>query len=142
MRLPLHVDLQGKRVLVVGAGPVGVRRARALAACGADVRVVAVEAPADLELPVARRPFDESDLEGCWLVLTCTGSVDDAVAAACESRQIWCGRSDDADQSAVWVPAVGRTERALISVTSGRDPRASVGLRDAIVAGLEAGSLP
>jgi uroporphyrin-III C-methyltransferase/precorrin-2 dehydrogenase/sirohydrochlorin ferrochelatase len=129
-------------VLVVGAGPVGVRRARALAAGGADVRVVALEAPADLELPVERRAFTESDLDGCWLVLTCTGAVDDAVAAACESRQIWCGRSDDAMQSSVWVPAVGRAGEVVVSVTSGRDPRASVALRDAIVAGVEAGSLP
>lgn len=126
----------------MGAGPVGVRRARALAACGADVRVVAVEAPADLELPVARRPFAESDVDDCWLVLTCTGAVDDVVAAACEQRHVWCGRSDDAGLSDVWVPAVGRTGDIVVSVTSGRDPRGSVALRDAIVAGLEAGSLP
>jgi uroporphyrin-III C-methyltransferase/precorrin-2 dehydrogenase/sirohydrochlorin ferrochelatase len=142
VRLPLHLDLRGKRVLVVGTGPVGVRRARALAACGADVRVVAVDAPDDLELPVERRAFAESDVDGCWLVLTCTGTVDATVAAACESRRIWCGRSDDAAQSDVWVPAIGRTDEVLVSVTSGRDPRASVALRDAIVAGLEAGSLP
>ncbi len=104
--------------------------------------MVALVAPDDLELPVERRPFAESDLDGCWLVLTCTGAIDEVVAAACESRRIWCGRSDDSSESPVWVPAIGRTDTALISVTSGRDPHASVALRDAIVAGLEAGSLP
>lgn len=128
-------------MLVVGAGPVGVRRARALAAAGADVVVVATEAPEDLELRVERRPVQESDLDGCWLVLTCTGIVDAEVAAACERRGIWCGRSDDAALSAVWVPAVGRVGDVVVSVTSGRDPRRSTGIRDAVVAGLQTGDL-
>lgn len=142
MTFPLHLDLRGKRVLVVGAGPVGVRRARALAASGAEVRVVAVDAPDDLELPVDRRAFADSDVEGCWLVLACTGTVDADIAAACESRRIWCGRADEASQSAVWVPAVGRAGDVIVSVTSGRDPRRSVAIRDAIVAGIESGALP
>lgn len=141
MTYPLHLDLRGKRVLVVGAGPVGVRRARALAASGADVRVVALEAPVDYELPVEKRAFTESDLDGCWLVLSCTGVVDDEIAAACEQRGIWCGRADDHTRSAVWMPAVGRVDDVLVSVTSGRDPRRSIGLRDAIVRGLESGDL-
>lgn len=141
MTFPVHLDLRDKRVLVVGAGPVGLRRARALAASGADVLLVALEAPDDLELPVQRRAFAETDLDGCWLVLSCTGTIDELVAAACARRGIWCGRADDASLSQVWVPAVGRADAVIVSVTSGRDPRRSVALRDAIVAGIEAGSL-
>ena len=87
---PLHLRLEGKRVLVVGAGPVGVRRARAASAAGADVVVVALEAPEDLELRVERRSFRPSDLDGAWLVLACTGVVDDEVAALCHDQRIWC----------------------------------------------------
>jgi len=130
---PLHLQLEGKRVLVVGAGPVGVRRARAAAACGADVLVVAPEAPADLELPVARRLFAPDDLDGAWLVLTCTGVVDDHVAALCHERRTWCVRADDATLSEAWVPAVGRAEEVVVSVTAGRDPRRSIALRDAFL---------
>jgi uroporphyrin-III C-methyltransferase/precorrin-2 dehydrogenase/sirohydrochlorin ferrochelatase len=133
---PLHLELEGKRVLVVGAGPVGVRRARAAAACGADVLVVAPEAPADLELPVARRHFAPDDLDGAWLVLSCTGVVDDRVAALCHERRTWCVRADDASQSEAWVPAVGRAEEVVVSVTAGRDPRRSVALRDAFLESL------
>jgi uroporphyrin-III C-methyltransferase/precorrin-2 dehydrogenase/sirohydrochlorin ferrochelatase len=139
---PVHLDVRGKRVLVVGAGPVGVRRARALAAAGADVQVVAPNAPEDLELPVQRRPFEDADVDGCWLVLSCTGTVDAEVAAACAARQIWCGRADDHSASDLWVPAVGRSGDVVVSVTSGRDPRSSVALRDAIVRSIEAGALP
>lgn len=136
MLFPLHLELAGKRVLVVGAGPVGVRRARAAAACGAEVVVVAPEAPLDLELPVQPRPFEAADLDGAWLVLTCTGVVDDEVAALCRARQLWCVRADDASLSDAWVPAVGRAEEVVVSVTAGRDPRRSAALRDAFVASL------
>ena len=142
MTFPIHLDVRDKRVLVVGAGPVGVRRARALAASGAQVLVVALDAPADLELPVERRAFTDTDVDGCWLVLSCTGTVDADVAAACASRRIWCGRSDDAAVSEVWVPAVGRSGDVVVSVTSGRDPRRSVAIRDAVVAALDSGTLP
>jgi uroporphyrin-III C-methyltransferase/precorrin-2 dehydrogenase/sirohydrochlorin ferrochelatase len=131
---PLHLDLAGRRVLVVGSGPVGVRRARAAAAAGALVEVVALEAPADLELPVTRRQFEPGDVAGAWLVLACTGTVDAEIAAACEERGIWCVRADDHTRSAAWVPAVGRVDDVVVSVTSGRDPRRSMALRDTFLA--------
>jgi uroporphyrin-III C-methyltransferase/precorrin-2 dehydrogenase/sirohydrochlorin ferrochelatase len=139
---PLHLDLAGKKVLVVGAGPVGVRRARALADVGALVSVVALEAPDDLGLPLVQRAFEVSDLEGCWLVLACTGTIDDAVAAACFERQTWCVRADDASLSDAWVPGVARVEDVVVSVTAGRDPRRSLALREALALALETGTLP
>lgn len=133
MLFPLHLDLTGKRVLVVGAGPVGVRRARAASECGADVVVVAREAP-DLDVPLRRRAFEERDLDGAWLVLSCTGTVDGEVAALCRARGIWCVRADDAEQSDAWVPAVGRVDDVVISVTAGGDPRRAVAIRDHVLA--------
>lgn len=142
MTYPLHLDLRDRRVLVVGAGPVGVRRARALAASGAVVTIVALRAPVDLELPVELRRFQVSDVEGQWLVHACTGTVDDLVADACEARGIWCVRADDAALSRAWVPAVVRQDDVVVSVTAGRDPRRAVALRDAVRLALETGALP
>lgn len=133
---PLHLDLTGKRVLVVGAGPVGVRRGRAAAAAGAAVEVVALDAPDDLELPVTRRAFVPSDVDGAWLVLSCTGTVDAAVAEASRARGVWCVRADAASASDAWVPAVGRLDDVVVSVTAGRDPRRSMALRDGFVESL------
>jgi uroporphyrin-III C-methyltransferase/precorrin-2 dehydrogenase/sirohydrochlorin ferrochelatase len=130
---PLHLDLAGRRVLVVGAGPVAVRRARAAADAGAAVEVVALEASDDLGLRVTRRAFVPSDVDGAWLVLSCTGAVDDVVAQACEERRVWCVRADDHTRSAAWVPAVGRAGEVVVSVTSGRDPKRSMALRDAFL---------
>ncbi len=133
---PLHLDLTGRRVLVVGAGPVGVRRGRAAAAAGAAVEVVALEAPEDLGLPLTRRAFQPSDVDGAWLVLSCTGTVDHEVAAASRDRRVWCVRADDAAASDAWVPAVGRVDEVVVSVTAGRDPKRSIRLRDGFVEAL------
>ena len=127
---------------MVGAGAVGVRRARGLVAAGAVVSIVARDAPSELELPVERRAFEDADVDGCWLVLACTGVVDDTVSAVCDERGVWCIRADDATQSAAWIPAMARVDEVVVSVTAGRDPRRAMALRDAIALALETGDLP
>ena len=140
-RYPLHLDLRGRRVLVVGAGAVAARRVRALG--DADVRVVAPDvADGFPDVPVERREFRPEDVDGAWLVLACTGVVDDAVAAACDERRVWCVRADDAAASAAWVPAVSRVDDVVVSVTAGGDPRRAVALRDALALSLQTGDLP
>ena len=140
-RYPLHLDLTGRRVLVVGAGPVAARRVRSLG--DADVHVVAVDvADGFPDVAVERRAFRPSDVEGAWLVLACTGVVDDEVAKACDERRIWCVRADDAAASAAWVPAVTRVDDVVVSVTAGGDPRRAVALRDALALSLDTGELP
>jgi uroporphyrin-III C-methyltransferase/precorrin-2 dehydrogenase/sirohydrochlorin ferrochelatase len=140
---PLHLDVVGRRVLVVGAGPVAVRRVRALLTAGAAVDVVAVEVSAELpDVPMQQRAFVETDVDGAWLVLACTGVVDDQIAAACEHRRVWCVRADDASHSSAWVPAVARVDDVVVSVTAGGDPRRATALRDAIALALDTGDLP
>jgi len=140
---PLHLDVTGRRVLVVGGGPVAVRRVRGLLAAGAVVEVVAPAVDREMpDIPLQRRAFDASDVDGAWLVHACTGAVDADVAAACEARRVWCVRADDAAQSRAWVPAVARADGAVVSVTAGRDPRRAMALRDAIALALDSGSLP
>jgi uroporphyrin-III C-methyltransferase/precorrin-2 dehydrogenase/sirohydrochlorin ferrochelatase len=142
-RYPLHLDLSGRRVLVVGGGPVAVRRSRALVAAGAAVEVVAPDPSPELaDVVVHRRQFVEDDVDGAWLVLACTGVVDDEVAAACETRRIWCVRADDAGSSTAWVPAVARQDGVVVSVTAGGDPGRAVAVRDAIALALDTGALP
>src|SRR4051794_26915638 len=86
---PLLLDVTGRRVLVVGAGTVGTRRARGLVEAGADVVVVAPDV-ADLPdgVTVHRRRFELSDLDEAWLVHACTSDpdVNAAVATAAADR--------------------------------------------------------
>lgn len=130
-------------MLVVGGGPVAVRRVRSLLEAGADVHVVAPAVdPGMPPVPVQARSFAPADVEGAWLVHACTGVVDREVADACAAQRIWCVRADDAELSPAWVPAVARVDDVVVSVTAGRDPRRAVALRQALGLLLETGDLP
>ncbi|TGY81887.1 NAD(P)-dependent oxidoreductase, partial [Cellulomonas shaoxiangyii] len=131
-RQPLLLDVAGRRVVVVGGGPVAARRVRGLLVDGADVHVVAPAVCEDLrDLAAAggvtwhAREYAAGDLDGAWLVHTATGDrcTDDAVAAAAESARTWCVRADDASASAAWTPAVARAGDVTVAVTAGGDPR-------------------
>lgn len=139
---PLHLDLRGRRVLVVGGGPVALRRASALGEAGAAVVVVAPAVVDGMPGEVIRRRFRPTDVGGAWLVVAATGVVDAVVAEVCEAYGVWCVRADDATRSPAWVPAVARVDDVVLSVTTGRDPRRSVALRDALALAVETGLLP
>lgn len=150
-RHPLLLDVTGRRVVVVGGGPVAARRTARLVADRADVLVVAPRLCEDLADLVARdavrwepREYRTSDLDGAWLVHTATGEpeVDDAVAADAEASRTWCVRADDASRSAAWTPAVAHVDDVTVAVTAGRDPRRAAALRAAISVLLETGDLP
>src|SRR3954470_12122920 len=124
VRLPLFLDLRGKRVLVVGGGDVATRRGSRLVQAGADLSVVAPDVSDELAQTahdVQRRGFEAVDVEGNWLVLACTNDmhVNLAVAEAAESAGIWCVRADDAEQSAAWLPPARARDRT-ITVCHGR----------------------
>ncbi len=139
---PLSLRLEGRRALVVGGGPVALRRVAGLREAGAEVVVVAprlTPALADMadrgQITAHRRGYQPGDLDGAWLVLACTDQpeVNEAVAADAERQRLWCARADDAAASAAWVPAVGRAGAVTVAVNAGRDPRRAVELRDRFV---------
>ena len=148
---PLLLEVAGRRVVVVGGGPVAARRAAPLAEAGADLVVVSpflCEPLADLVAAgrATWRPRDyrAGDLDGAWLAHTATGdrSTDAAVGADADAARVWCVRADDADASSAWTPAVARLGDLLVAVSGGGDPRRAVRLRDAVQTALETGSLP
>ncbi|TQL04308.1 uroporphyrinogen-III C-methyltransferase [Cellulomonas sp. SLBN-39] len=150
-RHALLLDLTGRRVVVVGGGPVAARRVARLLEDGADVHVVApalCEDLADLAaagaLTWVPRDHRTGDLAGAWLVHTATGDrrTDDAVAAEAEATRTWCVRADDAQASTAWTPAVARAGDVTVAVGAGGDPRRAAALRSALQVQLDSGALP
>jgi uroporphyrin-III C-methyltransferase / precorrin-2 dehydrogenase / sirohydrochlorin ferrochelatase len=145
--LPLGLRLRGRRVVVVGGGPVALRRVGALMAAYADVTVVSPTAVAALEdladrgqIHWLRRPYEPGDLDEAWLAMACTADpgVNERVVAAASQDRVFCLRADDASKASAWMPATGRTGRATVSVHGDRDPRTAAALRDAALAAVEA----
>ncbi|MET4924141.1 uroporphyrinogen-III C-methyltransferase [Streptomyces sp. PSRA5] len=147
---PVGLRLAGRRVVVVGGGQVAQRRLPALIATGADILLVSpsatpsVEAMADAgELRWERRPYADDDLNDAWYVLVASSDTEANARASAEAERnrTWCVRSDDAEAATAWTPATGRSEGVTVAVLTGRDPRRSAGVRDAIVEGLRDGTL-
>jgi uroporphyrin-III C-methyltransferase/precorrin-2 dehydrogenase/sirohydrochlorin ferrochelatase len=147
---PVGLRLAGRRVVVLGGGQVAQRRLPALVSAGADIVLVSpsvtpsVEAMAAAgELRWERRAYEDGDLAGAWyaLIATTDSAANAAASAEAESRRVWCVRSDDAEAATAWTPATGRTDGVTVAVLTGRDPRRSAAVRDAVVAGLRDGTL-
>jgi uroporphyrin-III C-methyltransferase / precorrin-2 dehydrogenase / sirohydrochlorin ferrochelatase len=146
-RYPLMLDLAGRRTVVVGGGPVALRRVRGLLEAGAHVVVIApsvLPELAALPVTVLRRPYRRGDLSAAWLAHAATSDpgVNARVAAEAEDNRIWCVRADDATASRAWTPAVTRHGGVTVAVSSAADPARSQRLRAAIALALADGSLP
>ncbi len=130
---PLVVDLSGRRVVVVGAGRVGLRKLHDLLDAGADdVRVVsptaAVALPAAPRVHYIARKFVVEDLAGAWLVIASTddAAVNEQIVAECQRQRIWCIASGalppEFTHSPARTPAHRRGGELLVAVSAGGTP--------------------
>ncbi|MFE4825566.1 uroporphyrinogen-III C-methyltransferase [Streptomyces sp. NPDC056672] len=147
---PVGLRLSGRRVVVVGGGQVAQRRLPALIAAGADIVLVSPSAKASVEAMAEageirweRRRYEEGDLTDAWYALIASSDpvANRTASAEAERSRVWCVRSDDAEAATAWTPATGRSEGVTVAVLTGRDPRRSAAVRDAIVEGLRDGTL-
>lgn len=125
--LPLFLKLEGRRVLVVGAGPVAERKVATLLEAGASVCVVAPAATAAIarmrdagSLEWHERPFEEGDLEGAWLVFAATSDPDvqRTVGDAARDRRVFCIAVDNPPNASAYSGAVVRRSPYTIAVSS------------------------
>ena len=138
--------LQGRTVLVVGAGHVAERRVARLLDAGADVHVVAPNSGIQLTrmarkglVNLERRAFQTDDLDGVWFVqaLTNDPQVNATVAAEAEKRGIFCVRGDDGRKGSAFTPATQQAGGMTVSVVGDRTPRRSAKIRDEVLRALQ-----
>jgi siroheme synthase-like protein len=135
------LDLEGRSVLVVGAGRVALEKVQGLLDCGARVTVVAPDAvPELLALPVEwlERRYQSADLRGRFLVVAATSStpLNRRVHADAESRGVFCNVVDVPELCSLILPAVHREGPIAVAVsTGGASPALAQRIRDD-VAGL------
>jgi len=102
--LPVFLKLDGRRCLVVGAGPVALDKMVSLLGTGVRLRVIAPKARPEIEqlasegrLEWVRRAFTDSDLDGNFLVIAATNmpEVNAAIYRGAVERNITCNSVDD-----------------------------------------------
>ncbi len=129
---PAFLHLRGRRVVLVGAGPVGASKLAALLAAGADVRVIAPDVHPDVAsapVTIERRPFRPADLDDAWLVVAAaTPEVNRAVADAAQVRRLFVNAVDDPPNASLYLGGVVRRAGVTIAISTSGDAPAISGL--------------
>jgi uroporphyrin-III C-methyltransferase/precorrin-2 dehydrogenase/sirohydrochlorin ferrochelatase len=141
--LPVFLTLAGRRVLIVGAGPVAVSKLDVLRRAGALATVVAPRVDPGVREPgveVEARPFEPRDLDGAWFVVAAaTPEVNAQVAREAERRRVFVNAVDDPASASAYLGGVVRRSGVTIAIsTSGAAPALAGVLREAIDALLPA----
>jgi uroporphyrin-III C-methyltransferase/precorrin-2 dehydrogenase/sirohydrochlorin ferrochelatase len=145
------LDLNRRRVVVVGGGTVAQRRLGKLLASGADVHVVAREVTPAVEgmaaagqLTLHLRGYRDGDLDDAWYVIACTDEPDTnaAIVAAAERNRTFCVRADIARLGTAVTPATARFDGLELGVLAGGAHRRSAAVRTALLEALQSGAIP
>jgi precorrin-2 dehydrogenase/sirohydrochlorin ferrochelatase len=125
---PVNLKIDNSLCLVVGGGPVALRKCLGLLEAGAAVRVISPELVPDL-LKLAEdgavewfdRPFAEGDLEGVTLVFAATSSreVQQQIAREAKKNGVLLNSADAPLDSDFHVPAHFRRGPMIVSISTG-----------------------
>jgi uroporphyrin-III C-methyltransferase/precorrin-2 dehydrogenase/sirohydrochlorin ferrochelatase len=136
---PVFLKLEGRRVVVVGAGPMAAAKLAPLVDAGARVTVIApdvvdeIAARAD-RIEILRRPFMETDLDGAWYVVAAAPpAVNRDVARAAAARHLFVNAVDDMENATAYMGAI--VNRAGVTValsTDGEAPALAGLMREAL----------
>ncbi|AWH92245.1 uroporphyrinogen-III C-methyltransferase [Dietzia lutea] len=142
---PVGLDLEGRRVVVIGGGSVAQRRVPVLLEAGAVVHLISPEVTPTLQglIDTGRvwwepREYRTGDLEGAWYAVAATRNslVNARVAAEAEQHRTFCVRADAVTSGTAVTPAVVRRGQMLVSVLTGdRDRTAEA--RDIVARALD-----
>jgi siroheme synthase-like protein len=120
---PIFLDLAGRLGVVVGGGSVSRRKADALLAAGASVRVVCLEPPSlALGAGVEWRsePYRADHLDGAALVFAAASAdVNRQVVADARARGLWVNSATDPSAGDFFLPATVRRGEFVLAVGTG-----------------------
>jgi precorrin-2 dehydrogenase / sirohydrochlorin ferrochelatase len=122
---PVMLDVTGRDVLVVGAGPVATQKARGLINDGAVVTVVALDLIDDMRTlapsVIHQRAYESTDLENRWLVFAATGDAElnQRIHDEATERKIWVNCADEPARCSFILTAVHRVGPITMSVSTG-----------------------
>jgi precorrin-2 dehydrogenase/sirohydrochlorin ferrochelatase len=128
----MFLKLDGRNVLLVGAGRVGEPKIGALLETGARIRVVSLDATPTVrewaragKIELELRHFEPADLNGVFLVVVATNSrrLNETIYQEAQQRGILCNVVDVPDLCDFYYPSVVRRGDLQIAVsTAGQSP--------------------
>ena len=128
MYLPLFIEMERKKVLVVGGGEVALRRAKTVLEAGAEVTLIAPQRePGWEELSVQwqKEKYEDQPVDGYDLVIIATdnSAVNETLNRRCKEKKIPVNDATKGTEGTVIFPGVVRSGGFTAAVTSeGKTP--------------------
>lgn len=128
MYLPLWIDMEGKKVLVVGGGEVALRRAKTVLEAGADVTLIAperVKGWEELSVQWQKEKYEDRPVDGYDMVIIATdhSETNQKLNRRCKEKNIPVNDATRGTEGSVIFPGVIRGGGFTAAVTSeGKTP--------------------
>ena len=129
---PIFLNIRGKRCVVVGGGPVALRKVNILLEHEANVEVISPELCPELSqlaksraIQVLQRNYNGGDLQGVFIAIAATddGEINNKVAEEARAKGVLVNVVDDLEHSDFIVPSQFRRGDIAIAVsTAGKSP--------------------
>ncbi|WMJ22036.1 precorrin-6A reductase [Paludicola sp. MB14-C6] len=139
---PFFIDISNKRVLVVGAGKIALRRIDTLLKFNCKIKVVAPEALDEItklsalnQIEYEKRGFNPNDIDDMFIVVAATDNreVNHDIGALANSKNIYVSVADCKEECNFYFPAVIETNDTVIGVTAeGKSHKAASQMADRI----------
>jgi precorrin-2 dehydrogenase / sirohydrochlorin ferrochelatase len=137
---PMFMKLEGRQVLMVGAGKVGESKIESLLETGARIRVVSLDATAAVRewaregrIELELRAFAPDDLDGAFLAVVATSSptLNERIYNEAQLRRVLCNVVDVPGLCDFYYPSVVRRGDLQIAVsTAGQSPSLAQKIRE------------
>ena len=122
---PFFIDIENKKILIIGGGNVALRKAEKLVQFGADIVVVAPEICAELErlagVKLIRRRFENKDISTAFAVIAATDDrqLNARIYALCTDLGILVNTVDDPENCGFYFPALVRKNNVTVGISTG-----------------------
>jgi siroheme synthase-like protein len=136
--LPININIEGRRIIIIGGGRVGLHKATILARFTDRATVISPEFRegfSQLPFTLVRKHYEPSDLDGAFLVYICTEDalLNRQIKRDAEARGVLASVCDSPELCDFTSPAIFRKDNLTVAVASdAKDVHRSMSIRDAI----------
>lgn len=124
-RFPLFIDLQGKKIAVIGGGSIAQRRIETLLCFGADIHVTAPELTPRLAALAAagsitwrQEAYAPDAAADCFLLLAATNDpeVNHEAVSVAKKQGIWSNNAANQAENDFFFPAIAREKNLVVGI--------------------------
>jgi len=140
--IPLHIDVKGKKVIVVGGGKIAYRRLCLFLAEGANITVISPNVVSEIEelfhlgkITWLEKKIELEDLKNAFFIIAATNdaNINEWIAANIEENQL-INIVSNAKLGNVTVPKTVKKGKLILSVsTSGASPKLSKEISEKLI---------